>query len=137
MCYIKREGSYINLFCFMVLRKKYFYIWPSSYSQFYSVDSWHDFKYSSDQSVNSSDNCENERTKVLYMKVKTTFSFKVESIMGLNGEVDRIGLSHGFVFIWSKTTWLWTRQIQRNTTAIKRNNLKWILSAKALLYIRK
>ena len=40
-------------------------------------------------------NCENERTKVLYMKVKTTFSLKVESIMGLNGEVDRIGLSHG------------------------------------------
>ena len=44
---------------------------------------------------NSSDNCENERTKVLYMKVKTTFSLKVESIMRLNGEVYRIGLSHG------------------------------------------
>ena len=29
------------------------------------------------------------------MKVKTTFSLKVENIMGLNGEVDRIGLSHG------------------------------------------
>ena len=43
---------------------------------------------------NSSDNCENERTKVLYMKVKTTFSLKVESIMGLIGVLDRIGLSH-------------------------------------------
>ena len=39
------------------------------------------------------------QTKVLYMKVKTTFSFKVESIMGLNGEVDRIGLSHRFA-VW-------------------------------------
>ena len=42
-----------------------------------------------------SDNCENERTKVLYMKVDNFLSLKVESIMGLNGEVDRIGLSHG------------------------------------------
>ena len=43
-----------------------------------------------------SDNCENERTTVLYMKVETTFlSLNVESIMGLILEVDRIGLSHG------------------------------------------
>ena len=32
VCYIKREGSYINLFCFMVLRKTNFYIWPSNYA---------------------------------------------------------------------------------------------------------
>ena len=39
--------------------------------------------------------CENVRTKVLYMKVETTFlSLKVESILQLKGEVDRIGLSH-------------------------------------------
>ena len=51
-----------------------------------------------DRSVlpNSSDNCENERTTVLYMKVETTFlSLNVEGIMGLILEVDRIGLSHG------------------------------------------
>ena len=39
VCYIKREGSYINLFCFMVLRKTNFYIWPSNYvsSDFFLV----------------------------------------------------------------------------------------------------
>ena len=43
-----------------------------------------------------SDNCENERTTVLYMKVETTFlSLNVEGIVGLILEVDRIGLSHG------------------------------------------
>ena len=33
VCYIKREGIYINLFCFMVLRKTNFYIWPSNCHQ--------------------------------------------------------------------------------------------------------
>ena len=33
VCYIKREGIYINLFCFMVLHKTNFYIWPSNCHQ--------------------------------------------------------------------------------------------------------
>ena len=35
VCYIKREGIYINLFCFMVLRKTNFYIWPSNCHQIF------------------------------------------------------------------------------------------------------